>query len=151
MVAKAEALPPSADGADGKDNPRFIVTSLGPAKHPARGLYESFYCARGDAENRVKELKLDLFSARCSTSLFDSNALRLCLSTFAMVLVNRLRDALAGAGTRLERAYPGTLRNRLLKIGARVRVSSRRIHVALSSACPDRQAFALAWRSLSHC
>ena len=102
------------------------------------------------AKNRVKELKLDLFSARCSTGLFDANALRLMMSTFAMVLVNRLRGALAAAGSRLGRAYPGTIRQRLLKVGARVRISARRVHVALSSAFPERELYAAAWRSLLH-
>ena len=68
MVAKAEALP-GTGVAGAKDNPRFVVTSLPAETHPARALYEEFYCARGDAENRVKEHKLDLFSARCSCNL----------------------------------------------------------------------------------
>ena len=147
VVAKAEALP-GTGVAGAKDNPRFVVTSLPAETHPARALYEEFYCARGDAENRVKEHKLDLFSARCSCNLFDANTLRLYFSTFALILFNRLRDALARTADKLASAYPGTLRLRLLKIGARVRVSARRIHVAMAGGCPDKAAFAAAWRAL---
>ena len=89
-----------------------------------------------------------LFSARCSCNLFDANTLRLYFSTFALILFNRLRDALARTADKLASAYPGTLRLRLLKIGARVRVSARRIHVAMAGGCPDKAAFAAAWRAL---
>ena len=143
VVAKAEALPGS-NGSQGKDNPRFLVTSLPASTHPARKLYEEFYCARGDAENRVKEHKLHLFSKRCSTNLFDANALRFLFATFACVLVERLRAAQKG-----ERASPDTLRLRLLRIGGRVRKSVRRIHIALSSAFPDQHLFRHAWNALA--
>ena len=99
VIGKAEALPPVRPGGKGKENPRFIVTSLPAATHPARFLYEHIYCARGDAENRVKEHKLGLFSARCSSNLFDANALRFYLSTFAMILFRALREALSGTRT----------------------------------------------------
>ena len=149
VIAKAEVLPANAEDAAAKmkDNPRFIVTSLPQTTHAAVALYESFYCARGDAENRVKEQKLDLFGDRCSSNLFDANTLRLYLTTFAHVLMNRLRRALAG--TPLARATPNTVRLRLLKIGARVRVSVRRIHVAMAGGCPDKETFANAWRVLA--
>ena len=136
VVAKAEALPKAGGGASA--NPRFIVTSLPASTHPGRALYEDFYCPGGDAENRVKDLKL---------SLFDANALRLYLSAFARVLHNRMAAALAG--TRIATHSPETFRLRLLKIGARVRVSVRRIHVAMSSARPDKDAFIAAWRALA--
>lgn len=144
VVAKLEALPRQGGGASA--NPRFIVTSLPASTHPGRALYEEFYCARGDAENRVKDLKLSLFAERCSSNLFDANTLRLYLSAFAHVLHNRMAAAVAGA--RLSKASPETFRLRLLKIGARVRVSVRRIHVAMSSSCPDKEAFIAAWRAL---
>ena len=146
VIAKAEVLPGS-DGRRGKDNPRFLVTSLPAATHPAQKLYEEFYCARGDAENRVKEHKLHLFSKRCSSNLFDANALRFMFSTFSYVLIEQLRNAMKG--TELERASPDTLRLRLLRIGGRVRKSVRRIHIALSSAFPDRQLFRHAWNALA--
>ncbi len=88
---------------------------------------------RGDAENRVKDLKTGLFADRCSSNLFGANALRLRFSAFAHILHNRVA---AAAGGKLARAAPETLRLRLLKIGARVRMSVRRIHFALSGACP---------------
>ena len=146
VVAKLEALP-QQQGGGVSANPWFIVTSLPAGTHPGRALHEEFHCARGDAENRVKDLKLSLFAERCSSNLFDANTLRLYLSAFAHVLHNRMTAALAGTG--LAKASPETFRLRLLKIGARVRVSVRRIHVAMSSACPDKGAFAAAWRALA--
>ncbi len=94
----------------------------------------------------MKKLKCDLFAERNSSNLFDVNTVRLYLSTYAHVLYNRLRRALAA--TPLSRACPTTLRLRLLKIGARVRVSARRIHVAMSSSCPNKSSFAAAWKAL---
>lgn len=146
VIGKAEALPPAVEGGDPKKNPRFIVTSLPAETHPARHLYEQLYCARGEAENRVKEHKLHLFSARCSSNRFDANTLRFYLSTFAMILFRALREALRG--TRLAVASAERIRARLLKIGALVRISVRRIHLALSSACPDRDLFHIAWERL---
>lgn len=146
VIGKAEALPPPEEGGESKENPRFIVTSLPAATHPARSLYEDLYCARGEAENRVKEHKLGLFSARCSSNLFDANTLRFYLSTFAMILFRKLREALHG--TRLAVASAGRIRLRLLKIGALVRMSVRRVHLAISSACPDQDLFRIAWERL---
>ena len=139
VIGKAEALPGRGTP---KPNARFIVTSLPASEFPARRLYEEFYCARGDAENRVKDLKTGLFADRCPSNLFDANALRLRFSAFAHILCNRIA---AAAGGKPARATPETLRLRLLKIGARVRMSVRRIHFAMSGACPDQQAFAAAW------
>ena len=146
VIGKAEALPPAEAGGKGKENPRFIVTSLPAETHPARYLYEHVYCARGEAENRMKEHKLGLFSARCSSNLFGANTLRFYLSTFAMILFRALREALHGS--RLAVASAGRIRLRLLKIGALVRMSVRRVHLALSSACPDQDLFRLAWERL---
>ena len=146
VIGKAEALPPPEGGGEAKENPRFVVTSLPAETHPARVLYEHLYCARGEAENRVKEHKLGLFSARCSSNLFGANTLRFYLSTFAMILFRGLREALHG--TRLAVASADRIRLRLLKIGALVRMSVRRIHIAMSSACPDQDLFRLAWERL---
>ena len=147
VIGKAEALPPTREGGTFKKNHRFIVTSLPAATHPAQELYEQLYCARGDAENRVKEHKLHLFSARCSSNLFGANTLRFYLSTFAMILFRRLREALEG--TRLAAASADRIRLCLLKIGALVRISVRRVHLAMSSACPDQDLFRLTWKRLA--
>ncbi|MDE3260868.1 MAG: transposase, partial [Acidobacteriota bacterium] len=147
VIGKAEALPPTAAGGHPKENHRFIVTSLPARTHPPQQLYEQLYCARGDAENRVKEHKLHLFSARCSSNLFGANTLRFYLSTFAMILFRGLRDALRG--TRLAVASAGRIRLRLLKIGALVRIAVRRVYLAMSSACPDQDLFRLAWDRLN--
>ena len=141
VIAKVEALP------GGKPNPRFLVTSLPTSTDPAQESYEDFYCARGDAENRVKEHKRHLFMDRCSSNLFNANTLRLYFTAFAFVLMQRLRAALKK--TALERADFATLRLRLLKIGAIWRRSTRRIHIAMSSACPDQETFRLAWSRLA--
>ena len=145
VVGKAEALP--GNGAQSaKDNARFVVTSLVAKYYPARTLYEGLYCARGNAENRVKEHKVHLFSKRCSCNLFDANTLRFYLATFALLLFRQLRRALRG--TPLRRALPQTLRRDLLRIGAQVRVSTRRIVLALATSFPHRETFVRAWRYL---
>ena len=133
LVAKAEHLP-------GKANPRFVVTSLPADTFSARTVYERVYCPRGNMENAIKEQQLDLFSDRTSASRFDANQLRLLFSAFASILFATLRRALVG--TRLARATAGTLRLKLLKIGARVSVSVRRVKVAMDSAHPSADAFA---------
>ena len=132
VVAKAEHLP-------GKANPRFVVTSL-PQSLSARTVYERVYCPRGDMENTIKEQQLDLFSDRTSASRFAANQLRLLFSAFASILFAALRRALHG--TRLARATAATLRLKLLKIGARLTVSVRRVKVAMDSAHPSAAAFA---------
>ena len=129
-------------------NPRFIVTSLGPEHWEARALYEELYCARGDMENRIKEQQLDLFADRTSTATMKANQLRLWFASMAYVLVNRLRD-LALAGTALANATAGTIRLKLLKIGALVKLSVRRVKVAMASGCPYQDAFAHAYQALS--
>jgi len=141
VVAKAEHIV-------GKDNPRFVVTSLSAREWPARKLYEVLYCARGEMENRIKECQLDLFADRTSTATFRGNQLRLWLASFAYVLIESLRR-LALRGTELAAATAGTIRLRLLKIGAVVTVSVRRIKIALSSAFPLQREFAHAFHALS--
>ena len=124
-------------------NPRFIVTSLKPERGNARALYEELYCARGDMENRIKECQLDLYADRTSAHTMRANQLRLWFASFAYVLICALRR-IGLAHTRLADATCGTIRLKLLKIGAQVRISVRRIKVAMASACPYADEFALA-------
>ena len=113
VVGKAEHLP---DGA----NPRFVVTSLGREKIDARGLYEDLYCARGEMENRIKECQLDLFADRTSSATMQANQLRLWFASMAYVLLSELRR-IALRHTQFADATCGTIRLKLLKIGALVR------------------------------
>ena len=133
VVAKAEHL---AKGA----NPRFVVTSLPMRPWPARALYEDLYCARGEMENRIKEQQLCLFADRTSTHKMRSNQLRLWFSSMAYVLVSALRR-LGLRGTKLSRARCDTIRLKLLKIGASVRVSVRRVYVAIATSYPLQDLF----------
>ena len=135
VIGKAEHL---AEGA----NPRFIVTSLKRKAIDAKTLYERVYCARGEMENRIKEQQLDLFADRTSTATMAANQLRLWFASFAYVLIAALRR-LALQHTEFETATCGTIRLKLLKIGARVTVSVRRIKIAMASAFPSQTAFAL--------
>jgi hypothetical protein len=136
VVAKAEHLSKGP-------NPRFIVTSLTSKMDEARELYEKIYCARGEMENRIKECQLDLMADRTSTATLKANQLRLWFSSLAYVLVTALRR-LALEGTELENATAGTIRLKLLKLGALVTVSVRRIRIAIASASPLKQVFATA-------
>ena len=140
VVGKAEIL---AKG----QNPRFIVTNFDSEAFGARALYEDFYCARGDMENRIKEQQQDLFADRTSTHAMASNQLRLWFSAFAHLMLSQLQ-AIALPGTRLEKATVGTLRLRLFKIAARVKVSVRRIRFELAEGCPDQDDFAQVWKNL---
>ena len=137
VIGKAERL-------GDKDNPRFIVTTL---EREGEALYEKVYCARGEMENRIKEQQQDLFADRLSSAGFAANQLRLWLSAFAYLLVERLR-AFALKGTELAQATVGTLRLKLFKLGARVETSTRRIRVRLSEASPIRALFAHVWARL---
>jgi Transposase DDE domain group 1 len=128
VVAKAEAT-------QGEANPRFIVTSLPRKAAKARHLYEKVYCARGDMENRIKECQLDLFADRTSTATMRANQLRLWFHSMAYVLMCALRR-IGLHDTALAEATCGTIRLKLLKIGALVRISVRRIRIAMASACP---------------
>jgi hypothetical protein len=122
------------------DNPRFVVTSMGLDEIDAKTLYEDLYCARGDMENRIKEQQLDLFADRVSAPTMRANQVRLYFASIAYTLMHALRR-LGLAGTELERAQCGTIRLRLLKIGAQVRISVRRVWLALSQAFPLQQLF----------
>ena len=133
VIGKAEHL---AQGA----NPRFVVTSLGPETWPAAALYEQLYCARGEMENRIKEQQLCLFADLTSSHCLASNQVRLWFSSVAYLLLNELRR-LGLEGTELARARCDTIRIKLLKIGAQVRVSVRRVWVHLSSSCPHAALF----------
>ena len=141
VVAKAEHT-------GDKANPRFIVTSLSIEEYSTRELYEEFYCARGEMENRIKEAQLALFADRLSTETFRTNQLRLWLSSAAYVLMHALRR-IGLAGTELARACANTIRLKLLKIGAVVKVSVRRVQLAMSESCPNQQEFATAFHQLA--
>lgn len=130
VIVKAEH---NAQGA----NPRFVVTTLGNAPQE---LYERGYCARGEMENRIKECQLGLFADRTSCHLWWPNQFRLLLASLAYVLMERLR-AIGLAGTELARAQVGTIRLRLLKIGAVIVRNTRRVRFFLASAFPHRDAF----------
>jgi DDE family transposase len=137
-----------AEWTQDKSNPRFIVTSLTGADGDARKLYEEVYCARGEMENRIKECQLDLFADRTSTATMKANQLRLWFAAMAYVLVDSLRR-LALATTDLADATCGTIRLKLLKIGARVTISVRRIKLAMASGCPYKTVFATAHCALT--
>lgn len=132
-----------AEWTGGEANPRFVVTSLSRAEHEARHLYEKVYCARGDMENRIKECQLDLFADRTSTKTMRANQLRLWFAAMAYVLICALRR-IALRHTQFAEATCGTIRLRLFKIGALVRISVRRVKIAMASACPYQNEFALA-------
>jgi hypothetical protein len=135
VIAKAEHLDKGA-------NPRFVVTSLSQEQMGAQELYEKGYCARGECpENRIKEQQLDLFADRTSTAKMWSNQLRLYFSSITYVLLQTLRRT-ALAGTELEKAQCGTIRLKLLKIGALVRVTVRKIWISLSEGYPYAALFA---------
>ncbi len=134
VVAKAEWT-------RGEANPRFVVTSLSRAEAEPRSLYEQIYCARGEMENRIKECQGDLFADRTSTATMRANQLRLWFASLAYVLLCALRR-IGLAHTQFAEATCGTIRLKLLKLGALVRVSARRIKFALASASP----YADEWR-----
>lgn len=128
-------------------NPRFIVTSLSESDFPAGMLYEGVYCARGDMENRIKEQQLDLYADRTSTGTLQANQLRLYLSSIAYCMLNDLRE-MGLKRTRLAKAQCGTIRTRLMKVGAIVRVSVRRVFIQMASSQPYQDVFAAAWQCL---
>jgi len=141
VVAKAEWT-------RGTANPRFVVTSLSAAETAAQALYEEIYCARGDMENRIKECQLDLFADRTSAATMRANQLRLWFASMAYVLLCALRR-LALQKTQFAKATCGTIRLKLLKIGALVRTSVRRVKFAMASGCPYQRDFALAHAQLT--
>ncbi len=140
VVGKAEYL---AKGA----NPRFVVTSLGPEPFAARELYEQLYCQRGEMENRIKEQQLDLFADRTSSSTMRANQLRLWFATIAYTAIHLVRR-LGLKGTSWAQAQCGTIRLKLLKIGARIKVSVRRVVVSMASGYPYESLFAQVYANL---
>jgi hypothetical protein len=139
VVAKAEQI-------EGKENPRYLVTSLKTEDWPARKLYEELYCARGDMENRIKE-QYSLFAGRVSAATMRANQLRLYLSAAAYVLMSAFRR-LALSGTAWVRAQCETIRSQLLRIGAQVRITARKVWVSIASSYPHWRAFSQAYEQL---
>ncbi|MDO8946458.1 MAG: IS1380 family transposase [Desulfocapsaceae bacterium] len=133
VVGKAEHLGKGA-------NPRFVVTSLKAGEHDARELYEKMYCARGEMENRIKEQQLMLFADRTSTHKMFSNQIRLYFSSLAYVLVQALRQ-LGLTGTDMSRAQCDTIRLKLFKIGAKIRITVRKVWISFTDGYPYRRIF----------
>ena len=129
-----------AEWTQGEANPRFIVTSLNRAEIDGRYLYEKVYCARGDMENRIKECQIDMFADRTSANTMRANQLRLWLSSMAYVLLCALRR-IGLQHTRFAKATCGSIRLALLKIGALVTTSVRRVKIAMASGCPYQHEF----------
>jgi len=134
VVAKAEHLPMGS-------NPRFIVTSLSPEEIDGQTLYETVYCARGDMENRIKEQQLFLFADRTSSATMRANQIRLYFSSVAYLIMHALRR-LGLHGTDFAKAQCNTIRLKLFKIGALVRITFRKVWVSLSESCPYAGLFA---------
>lgn len=140
VVAKAEYLP---DG----PNRRFVVTNIPASRMDPEEVYQETYCQRGEAENRIKEHQTQLFSTRTSTHWMESNQMRLWLSSLAYSMMNLLRER-GLKGTELERAYPTTIRERLLRLAAQVKVSVRRVAVSLTSSYPFQGMFRKVYRQI---
>jgi hypothetical protein len=139
VVAKAEHI-------DGKENPRFVVTSLTSERWAGQTLYEELYCERGNMENRIKE-QFSLFADRVSAETMRANQMRVYLSALAYVLVSGLRRV-GLRGTELAQAQVSTIRIRLLKIGAQIRVSVRKVWVSMASSYPGQGMFQQVWSNL---
>lgn len=139
VAAKAEHI-------DGKENPRFVVTSLTSEQWPAKVLYEDLYCARGDMENRIKE-QFSLFADRVSAETMRANQMRLYLSTMGYILVSGLRR-LGLKATALADAQVSTIRTRLLKIGAQIRVTVRKVWISMASSYPWQSLYQQVWTNL---
>jgi hypothetical protein len=139
VAAKAEHI-------DGKENPRFVVTSMTPEEWRAQALYEELYCARGDMENRIKE-QFSLFADRVSAETIRANQMRLYLSTMAYILVSGLRR-LGLKATELAEAQVSTIRTKLLKIGAQIRVTVRKVWVSMASSYPWQDLYQQVWTNL---
>ena len=146
VVGKAEQL--VSGSGETSPNPRFVVTSLSPEEWAPKPLYERLYCARGEMENRIKECQLDLFADRTSARTMRANQLRLWFASMAYVLLEALRR-IGLKTTRLAQATAGTIRLRLLKIGALVRISVRRVTVAMASGHPSQCDWAIAHQALT--
>jgi hypothetical protein len=139
VVAKAEHI-------DGKENPRFVVTSLSVERWAAQPLYEDLYCERGDMENRIKE-QFSLFADRVSAETMRANQMRLYLSAAAYILVSGLRRE-GLKGTALAQAQVSTIRTKLLKIGAQIRVTVRKVWVSMASSYPWQGVYQQVWSNL---
>jgi Transposase DDE domain group 1 len=139
VVAKAEHI-------DGKENPRFVVTWLSGEQWAAQALYEELYCARGDVENRIKE-QFSLFADRVSAETMRANQLRLYFSVMAYVLISGLRR-LGLKATELAQAQVSTIRTKLLKIGAQVRISARKVWISMTSSYPWQNIYQQVWSNL---
>ena len=139
VIGKAEYLEKGS-------NPRFVVTSLSRKAAASMELYEQWYCKRGDMENRIKE-QLSLFADRMSTATIRANQIRLYCSAVAYLLLTHLRRV-ALHGTALAHAQIPTIRDRLIKIGARIKQSARRIYISFSSSFPGQRLFRLAYLQL---
>jgi hypothetical protein len=137
-----------AEWTRGESNPRFVVTSLTTREAEGRHLYETIYCARGEMENRIKECQLDLFADRTSTHTMRANQLRLWFASMAYVLLSALRR-IGLRHTQFADATCGSIRLKLLKIGALVTISVRRVRIAMASACPYANEFGLAQACLA--
>lgn len=133
VIGKAEYM-------DKGENPRFVVTSLSKERMEAKSLYEDCYCARGEMENRIKEQQLDLFADRTSTETMRANQLRLWFSSVAYLLMHALR-MLGLAATEFAQAQCGTIRNKILKIGAQIKISVRRVLVSFAGGYPYQDIF----------
>ena len=133
VVGKAEHLSKG-------ENPRFVVTNFDADDVDAQTLYEAMYCARGDMENRIKEQQLDLFADRSSTATLRANQLRLYFASFAYVLMSGLRR-LGLSGTKMAKAQCGTIRQRLFKIGVRLKVTVRKVWLSYSESYPYAELF----------
>ena len=141
VIGKAEHLEKGA-------NPRFIVTNLSRDEYEAKQLYEQLYCARGEMENRIKEQQLELFADRLSTSKLKSNQLRLWFSSIAYVMMETLRRSALNE-TEMSQAQCSTIRLKLLKIGAIVKVSVRRVYIGFASGYPFQSLFIKVYKRLS--
>ena len=139
VAAKAEHI-------DGKENPRFVVTSLSREKWAAQALYEELYCERGNMENRITE-QFSLFADRVSAETIRANQLRLYLSAVAYILVSGLRRV-GLKGTDLAQAQVCTIRTKLLKIGAQIRISVRKVWVSMASSYPGQGLYRQVWLNL---
>jgi hypothetical protein len=129
------------------ENPRFVTTSLSAEAYPAQTLYEQEYCGRGNMENRIKEKKLFLFADRVSCQTMRANQVRLCLSTVGYLVMRGLREQ-GLKDTEMAQAQCDTIRVKLLKLGATIQVSIRRVVLALSEAFPFAAIFQRAWENL---
>jgi hypothetical protein len=140
VVGKAEYLEKGS-------NPRFVVTNLSKEEWPTRKLYEELYCARGDMENRLKEQQLDLFADRTSTGLMRSNQLRLYFSSIAYIISSTFRRIALRNGA-FAKFQCSTIRNKLFKIGALIKISFRRITIHLAAGYPYKTQFIQSYKNL---